>query len=109
ETVAQWRDGGYWLLPLALLCLLPLFRRGGALVAMLALALWLPLPPAQAQEAAPQGGTLWRRADQAAHARMQEGVAAYRGKDYQRAIERFSTVADADGQYNLGNALAQAG
>lgn len=109
ETVAQWRDDGYWLLPLALLCLLPLFRRGGALVAMLAFALWLPLPPAQAQEAAPQGGTLWRRADQAAHARMQDGIAAYRGKDYQRAIERFSTVADADGQYNLGNALAQAG
>src|SRR5690606_13429160 len=41
--------------------------------------------------------------------RMQDGVAAYRGKDYQRAIERFSTVGSADGQFNLGNALAQAG
>jgi len=111
ETVARWRDDGYWLLPLALLCFLPLFRRGGSVMLMLAFVLWLPLPQAQAQaqQAESQGGTLWRRADQAAHARMQEGIAAYRGKEYARAIERFSTVGDADGQYNLGNALAQAG
>ena len=109
ETVARWRDDGYWLLPLALLCVLPLFRRGGGLALGLALALWLPLPPAQAQQAAAQGGTLWRRADQVAHARMQEGIAAYRRKDYARAIASFSAVDGADGQYNLGNALAQAG
>lgn len=109
ETVARWRDDGYWLLPLALLCFLPLFRRGGSVMLMLAFVLWLPLPQVQAQQAESQGGTLWRRTDQAAHARMQEGIAAYRGKEYARAIERFSTVGDADGQYNLGNALAQAG
>ncbi len=109
RTVAQWRDDGYWLLPLALLCLLPLFRRGNALVAMLAFVLWLPWPPAQAQEAAPPGGTLWQRADQAAHARMQEGIEAYRGKDYSRAIERFSALDGAEARYNLANALAQAG
>lgn len=111
ETVARWRDDGYWLLPLALLCFLPLFRRGGGIALLLACVLWLPFPQAGAQvrAPAPQGGTLWQRADQAAHARMQEGIAAYRGKDYARAIERFAAVGDADGQYNLGNALAQAG
>jgi Ca-activated chloride channel family protein len=40
---------------------------------------------------------------------MQDGIAAYRQKDYPRAIERFSTVGGAEGQYNLGNALAKAG
>ncbi|WP_449447334.1 vWA domain-containing protein [Thermomonas brevis] len=111
ETAIRWRDDGYWLLTLALLCFLPLFRRGGGIALLLACALWLPFPQARAQarQQVPQGGTLWQRADQAAHARMQEGIAAYRGKDYARAIERFSTVDDADGQYNLGNALAQAG
>ena len=108
EKVATRSDDGYWLLPLALLLCLPLFRRGGVLVVVLAGALWLPATPALAQ-AGGQPGTLWQRADQLQHARMQEGIAAYRAKDYPRAIERFSGVPGADGQYNLGNALAQAG
>lgn len=112
-TLARWRDDGYWLLPLVMLCLLPLFRRGGAL-ALLACVFWLPLPlpPAQAQAqqvAPPPQGTLWQRADQAAHAQLQDGIAAYRRKDYPQAIARFTSLADAEGQYNLGNALAQAG
>ena len=108
EKVATRSDDGYWLLPLALLLCLPLFRRGGLLAAVLACVLWLPPLPglAQTNDAA---GTLWRRADQLQHMRMQEGVAAYRAKDYPRAIERFAGVPDADGQYNLGNALARAG
>ena len=105
ETSASWRDDGYWLLPLALLLALPLFRRGGALAAMLALALLLPMPRAQAQDA----NGLWRRADQQAHARMQEGVAAYRKGKFDQAIGKFERNASADGQYNLGNALAKAG
>lgn len=117
QKAAGWRDDGYWLLPLAMLLCLPLFRRGNALALLLGCAFCLPLasPPAQAQARAQapaareQGGDLWRRADQAAHARMQEGIAAYRQKDYPRAIERFLTVPGADAQYNLGNALAQAG
>src|SRR5690606_30284658 len=104
-----WRDDGYWLLPLAMLLCLPLFRRGGALALVLACTMLLPAAPASAQAASKQAGSPWRRADQAEYARMQDGVAAYRGKDYQRAIERFSTVGSADGQFNLGNALAQAG
>lgn len=108
QTVSRWRDDGYWLLPVVMLLCLPLFRRGIAFALLLACGLWLPMAPASAQSSS-SGGSLWQRADQAEHARMQEGIAAYRQKDYPRAIERFSTVGDAEGQYNLGNALARAG
>lgn len=40
---------------------------------------------------------------------MQDGVAAYRAKDYAEAIATFSGIDSADGQYNLGNALAKSG
>lgn len=108
EKVATRSDDGYWLLPLVMLLCMPLFRRGGMLAVLLVGALWWPAAPALAQPG-DAAGTLWQRADQVRHARMQEGVAAYRAKDYPRAIERFSGVPGADGQYNLGNALAQAG
>jgi len=108
RKVARWRDDGYWLLPLVMLLCLPLFRRGGAFVLLLACGLLLPIKPALAQSPPASGGSLWQRADQAEHARMQDGIAAYKQQDYPRAIERFSTVAGAEGQYNLGNALAKA-
>lgn len=105
EKIASRRDDGYWLLPLALLFALPLFRRGRAMAAMLALGLCLPMPPAQAQDA----NGWWRRADQQAHARMLEGVAAYRRQQYEEAIGKFTGNPTAVGQYNLGNALAKVG
>ena len=105
KTASARRDDGYWLLPLVMLLALPLFRRGGALAAMLAVALLLPMPQAQAQDA----GSMWRRPDQQAYARMQDGVAAYRKQQYDEAIGKFSGNQTADGQYNLGNALARAG
>ena len=108
QKVARWRDGGYWLLPLVMLLCLPLFRRGGAFAVLLACAMLLPTAPASAQAPPAPGGSLWQRADQAEHARMQDGIAAYQQKDYPRAIERFSTISGAEGQYNLGNALAKA-
>lgn len=52
---------------------------------------------------------LWRRPDQLAHARTQDGIAAYRAKEYDEAIATFAGIDSADGQYNLGNALAKAG
>jgi len=109
--VATWRDDGYWLLPLALLLALPLFRRGGPLVAMLAIVMFGPLTPAHAQAQAPgqDAGSLWRRPDQQAHARLLEGVAAYRRQQYDKAIADFAGNPTAEGQYNLGNALAKAG
>lgn len=108
QKVARWRDDGYWLLPLVMLLCLPLFRRGGAFALLLACGLLMPVKPAVAQAPPPPAGSLWQRADQAEHARMQEGIAAYKKQDYARAIERFSTVGGAEGQYNLGNALAKA-
>lgn len=107
EKIATRRDDGYWLLPLAMLLALPLFRRGRATAAMLALALCVPMPPAQAQ--AQDASGWWRRPDQQAHARLLEGVAAYRRQQYEEAIAKFTGNPTAVGQYNLGNALAKAG
>lgn len=97
------QDGGYWLLPPLMLLALFAFRRGGVLAALL-LCLWLPMRPAHAAD-----GTLWRRADQRAHARAQAGTEAYRKGDFAAAARAFGGVDGADGQYNLGNALAKQG
>lgn len=104
ETRRMWEDAGYWLLPVLMLLALFAFRRGGALAAMALGVCLLPMVPAHAQD-----GTLWRRADQQAHQRSQTGEAAYRKRDYAGAASAYGTVASADGQYNLGNALAQQG
>ena len=122
EKIASWRDGGFWLLPLVLLLALPLFRRGAGMTAMLALAIMLPLAPVPARaQASPARASppqpaktnvtsgLWKRRDQRDYARLQQGVDAYRRKNYPQAIEHFSDLHSADAQYNLGNALAQAG
>ena len=111
STVASWRDDGYWLLPIVLLLCLPLFRRGGILMLLLACGVYLPLlsTPAYAQTDVLGKGSLWQRADQMAHARMLQGIAAYDKNDYARAIATLSTLPSADAQYNLGNALARAG
>lgn len=124
EKIASWRDGGFWLLPLVMLLVLPLFRRGAGMSAVLALAIMLPLVPMPAQARPTQqdasriskeanttsvNDRLWKRQDQLDHARMQAGIDAYRKKNYPQAIERFSSLQSADAQYNLGNALANAG
>jgi Ca-activated chloride channel family protein len=104
EKREVWQDEGFWLLPPLVLLAAFAFRRGGVL-AMLALCLCLPLaPPAHAQD-----GTLWRRADQQTHARMQQGQRAYRKGDFAAASQAFGDVGTADGAYNLGNALAKQG
>lgn len=114
-AAAGWRDEGYWLLPLVLLLALPLFRRTGTLAVLLACTLLVPPPAAQAQAPGtpPAAGSpgplsgMWLRPDQRAHARMLEGVAAYRQGDYARAIERFRGIDGATAHYNVGNALAK--
>ena len=101
---AVWRDDGYWLLlPLMLLALFA-FRRGGMFAAVL-LCACLPWQPARAAD----DGTLWRRADQVRHARMQAGADAYRKQDYAAAGKTWQSLPGADAAYNRGNALAQAG
>ncbi|WP_147652574.1 tetratricopeptide repeat protein [Vulcaniibacterium gelatinicum] len=98
-----WQDQGYWLLPPLMLLALFAFRRGAAPVLLLACLLW-PAGVLQAAE-----GTLWRRADQVAHARLREGIAAYRAGDYARAAELWRGLETADAHYNRGNALARQG
>nr|WP_219339825.1 VWA domain-containing protein [Luteimonas salinisoli] len=114
-------DEGYWLLlPLLLLAALA-FRRGGMLGAVL-LCLWLPLSPVQAQQAQEReaaaerepaedliGGGLWRRADQAAHARMRRAIEAFRSDDFAAAERAWRELPGAEAAYNRGNALAKAG
>ncbi|WP_119718928.1 VWA domain-containing protein [Cognatilysobacter tabacisoli] len=102
ERGRAWQDEGYWLLPPLMLLALFAFRRSGGAVAALALVLLLPWLPAQAAD-------LWRRPDQAAHARLVDGTAAYRREDYARAAALYAGVDSADAHYNRGNALARAG
>ncbi|TKS53342.1 VWA domain-containing protein [Luteimonas yindakuii] len=107
-------DDGYWLLPPLMLLAALAFRRN-ALALVLVLACvpgWIPAQ-ARAQGAvqdppALEGGW-WRRADQAAHARMQAGADAYRAGDYAAAAAAWRGLPGADAAYNLGNALARAG
>lgn len=106
--VRTWRDEGYWLLlPLMLLTLFA-FRRGAA-VAVLALCMWLPLPQAYAREVGDGEGGLWRRADQVRHARMRDGVEAFRADDFDGALRAWEGIAGAEAAYNRGNALAKQG
>ena len=101
-------DGGFWLLPVAMVLLLLAFRRGGVL-AVLALCLLLPQPPAFAADGEPPEATTWRRADQAAHLRSVEAEEAYRQGDFAAAARGFAGLPGADAAYNRGNALARAG
>lgn len=101
-------DGGYWLLPLAMLLLLAGFRRGGVL-AVLALSLVLPAPPSLASDGQSPQGSAWLRADQAAHRRSVEAEAAYRAGEFEAAAKGFAGLPGADAAYNRGNALARAG
>jgi Ca-activated chloride channel family protein len=103
EGGAAWRDGGYWLLlPLLVLAAFA-FRRNGA-IAVLALCLLLPWRPAGAA-----GIDWWRRADQQAHERMQEGARAYHAGDYAAAERAWRDVPGAEADYDRGNALARQG
>jgi Ca-activated chloride channel family protein len=116
---SQWQQDGYWLLWLALPLLLLIWRRGA--LALFALALLPTLPqPAQALS----WGELWQREDQRAPALIEQnpkqaskqlqapewqGAALYRSGEFEAAGERFAEVPGANGAYNRGNALAQAG
>lgn len=116
----QWQDRGPWLLLLVLPLLALAFRRGWLLLLPLAL---LPLWPRPA--AATTWSDLWQRPDQQAAQALRQGqpkqalqlardpawrgAAAYRAGDYATAAQALREVRGADGQYNLGNALAKAG
>jgi Ca-activated chloride channel family protein len=103
EKTRLWRDQGYWLLLPLLLIALFAFRRGGSLAALLLCAL-LPWQPARAA-----GIDWWQRADQRAHARLEQGAQAYHEKDFAAAEKNWQGVPGADAAYNRGNALAKQG
>jgi Ca-activated chloride channel homolog len=98
------QDGGYWLLLPLMLLVLFAFRRGAAL-AVLGACLLLPVLPAHAGD---EGG-LWRRADQARHARLRAGIDAYRAGDDAAALQAWQGLPGATAAYNRGNALARQG
>ena len=102
EQGRVWQDGGYWLLPPLMLLALFAFRRRAGGLAVLLLCAWLPWQSVHAAD-------LWRRPDQAAHARMQEATRAYRKGDFARAAQLLQGLDDAEAHYNRGNALAKAG
>ncbi len=117
----SWKSEG----PYLVLLLLPLaalaFRRGWLLSVMLLVGIALPPEPAMAFG----WDDLWQRRDQQTVNALQQGdfqratelandpalkgTAAYRQKDYESALEAFSTQQGANGNYNRGNALAQLG
>jgi len=114
----RWRDLGPWLnlvlLPFAALA----FRRGWLLLLPLIL---LPLQPARAMD----WQDLWQTQDQQAQRALKDGdaeralqsarspalqaEALYRAGEYGLAADSWSQMTHADGQFNRGNALAQAG
>ncbi len=101
EAGRAWQDEGFWLIPPLMLLALFAFRRGGTL-AVVVLALYLPVLPAHAAD-------WWRRDDQVEHRRMVEAAKAFREGEYTQSAQDYARVDSADGHYNRGNALAKAG
>lgn len=118
----QWRDEGYWLLPLLALLSLLWFRRGTTVAWALALVIAMQVVPARAQQTSrltslwltpdQQGRLAFDRGDYAAAKTtftdpMWRGISAYRAYDFLAAAEAFSQVDTLEGKFALGNAQAQ--
>jgi Ca-activated chloride channel family protein len=112
----QWREEGPWLLLLLLPIAAFAFRRGWALLLLIAV---LPLsPPAQAT----LWDDLWQNRNQQAKKQLEDGnaedaaalfenrewraVARYRAKDFAGSAAEFAESGDARNLYNLGNSMA---
>lgn len=119
HTTTRRQDDGYWLLWLVLPLALLGWRRGALAVITVSLV-WLPSGPARALD----WDGLWQTPEQRAPELIREdpasaasqlsdplwkGTAMYRGGQYEGAANAFSFSDSADGHYNRGNALAQAG
>lgn len=124
----QWHDQGPWLIPLILIILLPLVRRGVIVSCMAVVLLSSNLiysPRLLAAERDPLNWqeklwqTPYQQADQAlrkgdyeaaaaiAEDPWQRGTANYRAGNYDQALVDFSQLDSAEGFYNQGNALMQ--
>ena len=119
QVTDQWREEGPWLLLLLLPLAAMAFRRGWAVVVLLAV---LPLAePAQAS----LWDDLWQNKNQQGQKRLQEGdalaaaelfengewqaISRYRGGDFANSAAQFAESGDTRNLYNLGNALAMQG
>ncbi|WP_017007572.1 tetratricopeptide repeat protein, partial [Enterovibrio norvegicus] len=114
KTIEERINDGFWLLlPIMLLALFG-FRKGVVLAALIVV---MPINPAsaaafktddqQAYEQFESGN--YQDAASAFESPSWKGIAQYKAKDYQGAIETLSQLDDPVSQYNLGNAYAQAG
>lgn len=118
----QWRDEGYWLLPLLALLSLLWFRRGTTVAWVLALCITFQVGPSRAEETS-RLASLWLTPDQQGRLAfdrgdyqaaktlfadpMWRGISAYRAYDFIAAAEEFSRVDTLEGKFALGNAQAQ--
>lgn len=118
----QWRDEGYWLLPLLALLSLLWFRRGTTVAWIVALCIVSHATPSRA-EATSRFTSLWLTPDQQGRLAfdrgdyraaqelfadpMWRGISAYRSYDFIAAAEAFARVDTLDGKFALGNAQAQ--
>ncbi|MCP3444036.1 VWA domain-containing protein [Bradyrhizobium sp. CCGUVB14] len=118
----QWRDEGYWLLPLLALLSLLWFRRGTTVAWILALCIVSHAAPSRAEGSSGFTG-LWLTPDQQGRLAfdrseyraaqnlfadpMWRGIAAYRSYDFIAAAEEFARVDTLEGKFALGNAQAQ--
>ena len=119
QATDQWREEGPWLLLLLLPLAAMAFRRGWAVVVLLAV---LPFAePAQAS----LWDDLWQNKNQQGKQRLEEGdavgaaelfedgewqaVSRYRGGDFTTSAAKFAERGDTRNLYNLGNALAMQG
>jgi Ca-activated chloride channel family protein len=122
-----WNDMGYWLLIIPLL-LAPLAFRKNVLMALpigVAIALCAPAPDAMAATPNIALDNLWRTPDQQGANTYQRGdfeaaavefenpdwkaSALYKAGQYDEAAALYQNTGTADGDYNMGNALAKAG
>ncbi|RUO49492.1 VWA domain-containing protein [Pseudidiomarina donghaiensis] len=123
----QWLDQGAWFIPIIMLLLLPLARRGilVGFVAIVAIGVGSYSPSLLAAKREPLSWqeqlwqTPYQQADQALRNGdyetaaaispdpWQRGTANYRAGNYDQALVDFSQLDSAEGFYNQGNALMQ--
>ncbi|PVZ64309.1 vWA domain-containing protein [Pelagibaculum spongiae] len=118
HSFKQRQDGGFWLLPLIILLLLPSFRKGW--LASIAVIFLLPTPAP-----AFEWNDLWQTKNQQGYQQFKQqnfqqaqqdfsseqwkAAAAYKAGDYQTALDNFEKDPSAQGLYNQGNSLMQLG
>ncbi len=119
QTTDQWHEEGPWLVLLMLPIAALAFRRGWALILLVAFL------PVTEQAYASVWDDIWFNADQQGERLLEEddpasaaevfedrewqAVSRYRAGDYSRSAEEFARGDDARNLYNLGNALAMQG